>query len=180
MRDWLFRGAGVVVFILLGFFQEWIKVNINWFIDHLAYIPNYDALLPADRLVELSKMRYEAPYDYYYSHSTLNDLTEFSTRELTMLKYGVGLFLVIIYYVLNHFAIKRMLKKESLLVFLTYIYIGIGALVAVFFSLYFFWKHEMAIYNVGRELLGLLQSPLPVVLIYLPAMLFYKNDKLTS
>jgi hypothetical protein len=180
MREWVLRVLVVVVFIVVGFFQEWLKVNINWFIDHIAYVPNYNELSPAGRLEELSKMSYNAPYDYYYSHSTINQLASFTSKQLSVLKYGIALTLVVFYFLLNQFVIKRILKKDVLTVFLRNIYICIAATVALFFGMYFLWKHEIAMYNVGRELLGFLQSPMPVIVLYLPALLFLKNDNTTA
>ncbi|MBI1266968.1 MAG: hypothetical protein GC193_05995 [Cryomorphaceae bacterium] len=176
MREWIPRVIVVLIFIAVGFFQEWLKVNINWFIDHIAYVPNYNMLSPDDRLKELSKMDYNAPYDYYYSHSTINQLANFTSKQLAVIKYGIAIILVGFYFVLNRFAIKNILRREALMVFLRYIYIGMIATVALFFGMYFFWKHEIAMYNVGRELLGFLQSPMPIIVLYLPALFFLKNN----
>jgi hypothetical protein len=180
MREWILRVMVVVIFIAVGFFQEWLKVNINWFIDHIAYVPNYNALSPADRLEELAKMSYNAPYDYYYSHSTISQLASFTSKQLSVLKYGIAVTLVVVYFMLNRFTIQRILRREGLTVFLRYIYICIAATVALFFGMYFLWKPEIAMYNVGRELLGFLQSPMPVIVLYLSSLFFLKNDNTTA
>lgn len=175
MRKWLLRIAVVLFFIVIGFLQEWVKVNVNWFIDHLPYVPNYDSLSAEDRLAALSVLNYDAPYDYYYSHTTIESLANLTTGRLVLLKHAIALGLAALYFGLNMLVFKRILRKPELNKILVYIYIGISFIVAAFFGYYFLVEQYSAVYNVGRELLGFLQSPLPLVVVFLSSKLFSLN-----
>ncbi|MFK7758106.1 MAG: hypothetical protein AB8B53_14350 [Flavobacteriales bacterium] len=162
----LFIGIGLVVLsLVLGAFQEQVKININSNLSHVPHIMNYDGLTPELRR-EAVKIRLTAiPYNYYHSHQKIDLLYHLDSKGLYYSKWLLTVVLVFLHFCLGHNIITQLISTEpNLKKAYTYIYVlafglavgayAIGKLVGLDF------------YPFSRRVVGFLQSVIPVVFVF--------------
>jgi hypothetical protein len=157
-----FIGIMVVIYIFLGFFQEYSKVNINYHLETGSSLPDYFNQSAEKRKELLDAQKQYAPFDYYYSHAPLDVLHLFSRKQLVGLKWVVTLFFIVTYYLLNKMVIEKVCKSQEAITL--HLIFGIGLFL---FSLGVFALGKLlgqpdAAYAVSRKIAGFLQSPLPI------------------
>lgn len=164
----------LILILAAGFFVEYIKVNINYHIEIGSSIPGYFEQTPETRKIWLDSKEVYAPFDYYYSHGRLDMLHLFSLKQLTLLKWGGTVLFTALFLFLN-LAVFRLLTGERKLER----WIIIGYVILFLFSFFFFFVGKLtpfpgSFYSVSRKIVGALQSPVPLMLIY-PAWVLYKT-----
>ena len=155
----------IVLAIVVGSAQEWLKVNINFHLDAALKTQGYDMLNAEQREQAVNALRIDAPYDYYYNHTPISSLSGFDTGGLNRLKWLVTVFFVAVFFILNGGIIWLLYKSGKLLRWLLYLYV-------IFFMLSFlFYMTGIAIgerehfYNIARKITGALQSLVPLMLV---------------
>lgn len=154
--------SGLLAF---GYFQEFVKVNINYHLDLMGKIESYDLLSTEDRLAEGARLRKDVPYDYYHSHQRIDLLFSWTKAEVVLAKWsGAGLF-VLIHFAFAWWIITLLYGRRSYQKWLVYLYGALSILVAASFLLATF-SHLASMYQVSRKMLSFMQSVLPLMVIY--------------
>jgi hypothetical protein len=170
MPRWFKYALLVAIFLSLGFAQEWVKVNLNWVLDHAVNLPGYDQLTTDEKRSSLEVFRYNAPYDYYYSHGRIPYFESLSVSELSKWKWGLAFMLVCVYGALNVFS-AYWLNYKDLVVYIIGITLAALCLVVLLTVIYTYIYTSASLYNVSRELLGFVQSPMPIILVLFGALI---------
>jgi len=156
----------VLLFVVLGFLQELLKVNINYQIEVGDTIPGFFEESHDQRTILLSKQYVYAPFDYYYSHMSLDALSYFSRKQLIIMKWGLTLGLVALYYFLNTRVVKMLVGGKRA------VRVHLGLYLALFgFSFIIFLVGKVlgmpeASYAISRKIVGFLESPISIAFIW--------------
>jgi len=134
----------LIVIIASGFGREYLMVNINWVIKHLSLgAPNY-------------------------SQGFFSPLLKWTVSEINTLKWLLTILFTIYFFTLTYLLIKSLhpnSKKYQKITVLTYLLIVLVS-GGVFMLGYFTGKgHEL--YPTVRTLMGLAQSFIPLMVLYL-------------
>lgn len=172
------RGLAILVFagmLFAGYLQEHLKIAVNYLLEFAPLIPHYDELMPEQReeALQLIKEGQTVVYDYYYSHRSYPFLFRFNLSSLKLLKWATAPAFVLVQ-LLGVLAIVWLLFREKR--WLRYISVSYALVFVASFAVYFLGKlvgQEAQWYAVSRELLGALQSPMPLMLI-LPAIWMHR------
>ena len=84
----------VIATIVLGLFQERIKISINFNLKSASLIDDYGSLDAQSRMRAIQKLKIGRPYDYYYSHDSVDFLCTLEVKELLVLKWLASLLFV--------------------------------------------------------------------------------------
>lgn len=160
--------AIAIVMVGLGFYQEQAKVNVNFILEKGAQLPGFFEQNAATKIQWLSTEKSKSNFDYYYSHETIEWLYSFNQSELTKLKWIITFASIASFTLLNILALRflQFNKKEIQLFLLVE---GVCLTLAVLaFILGKITHQNEAVYPAVRGIMGILQSPV-LVLIFIPA-----------
>ena len=147
-RTYLLYLSIVVLFLLLGFLRDFLFVNINY---------------------QASIAYYNAPNEHYMPTS-LNFIETWSYKKLYYTKWLLTLVFAVVYSTITFGSIKYFFKQKSYNKITLGIYL---LLVVIAFSSYLFglfFNEYIKGYSIARQIMGLVQSPL-VLMILLPAFM---------
>lgn len=154
--------------ITLGFFQEQAKVNVNFILEKGVQIPGFFNESTSTKIALLSSEKSKSNFDYYYSHDTIEVLYSFNQSELNQLKWAITFASIASFTLLNILALRFLqFNKKEIRLFLL-VEMGCFALAVMAFILGKFTHQNEAVYPAVRGIMGILQSPV-LVLIFLPA-----------
>lgn len=154
----------IFLYISIGFFQELVKVNVNYIIENGYKIEGFYQKSAEERTLLIENSKYKNPFDYYHSHTTIPFFNYFSEGQLKALKWILTLVFVIIFFYINLKALsliiddgrfKRWLMMTYVITFCSAL--GIYGLGVIFGSPDLF-------YNISRKMVGALQSPVPAMM----------------
>lgn len=165
-----------VLAIASGFYQEKLKISINYILEKGQIFPGYYELTPEKKEEFIRENRIDAPFDYYHNHTTVSWLYRLNQRELSIMKWVVtGAFLL--WFLFMNILILRLLQvNQGALKLLPILYL---ALVLISFSIYAGGRvglNEAHCYAVSRKIIGALQSVIPSLIIW-PAARLWDNSK---
>lgn len=165
----------IVAGLTVGFFQEFVKININYTLDTGFQIPNFFEQDYTTRTELLRKMKpANMPYDYYQNHNQIEALNHLSYKQLTILKWTVAILFAAVFMAINIGVIWFITKNKS---YTKWVLIFYAALFILSFAIFLFGKitgtSERA-YAVSREILGGLQSIVPLMVL-VPAIWLSKK-----
>lgn len=160
--------AIAIAMIALGFFQEQAKVNVNFILEKGAQIPGFFNQNTSTKINLLNAEKSKSNFDYYYSHDTIETLYSFNENELSKLKWVITFASIASFTLLNVLALYFLqFNKKEILWFLWVE--GICLLLAILaFFLGKITHQNEAVYPAVRGIMGILQSPV-LVLIFIPA-----------
>ena len=176
-RPWW--ALALVVMIGFGYVQEDTKVKLNHYMavgDRYADFYDFgheECEWDRTCMIEKRKMWWEgyAPLcrtNYAYTRDTYPVFHGWGRSEMTQAKWGLMAFIVLCFFALDALFLRAAGVPERWKVLLL-IYAGSGFVTAVFWFADGQAGAEEAGYNVARELLGFLQSPMPsLMLVLLP------------
>lgn len=177
MKKILLTSGVVTVMILFGYYQENVKVAMNYRIALSEKYPWLDELPPHEKAVEADKLTPDTTIDYYYGHERIFWLNRFSLHELRSLKWGLtvaftGAFLLLngLLAVVMSQDIAGMVKRLALfyaLLFCSALLVYLSGRLVGF---------PVEAYNVSRKMVGFLQSPMPFFVIWLSHTLRKRNE----
>lgn len=168
MKNPKFYAAALFTLLLaLGFVQERLKISLNFYLEQSVKIPGFYELNPTQRSIEIDKLKsaVHAPYDYYWSHKSVYAYNYLSLKSLTALKWGLALVFVAIAFVLSQAILKQWFGSTYKKVWLVYIFAGILFLLAFMALGSLVFNLSKLTYPVMRELLGIIQSPVPLIVL---------------
>jgi hypothetical protein len=174
------RGLILLVLVALamfsGFYQEKVKISINYILDQGAQMPGFFNLSPAEKQVRIEQARVNAPFDYYHNHKTISFLYRFDARQLSVMKWVVtGVFMG--WFLLLNLSLLHTLRANSAVVSaLPRLYLVVALFSLAVFALGIAGFQKEKCYAVSREIMGALQSIVPVLLIW-PASRLWDQSK---
>lgn len=154
--------------IAMGFYQEQAKVNVNFILEKGAQIPGFFNQNTETKIDLLAAEKSKSNFDYYYSHENIEMLYSFNQGELTKLKWIITFASIASFTLLNILALYflQFNKKEIQLFLLVE---GVCLILAVLAFIFGKITHQNeAVYPAVRGIIGILQSPV-LVLIFTPA-----------
>lgn len=155
----------VLIGLVAGYFQENVKIAINFTLDCAQYA-GWDSQSIAGRSQQLEAFRVNRPSDYYYNHNPIESLAHLTVGQLKALKWAFSLLLIAFYWILTWIGLRKSYKGKFPVRVLHYGYVGLLVLCATIFAFGKFFQIAPA-YDVAREILGWLQSVVPLLLLVL-------------
>jgi hypothetical protein len=149
-----------------GFFQENMKVAINFQLDYLNRKPELQLLFGKEREEAIALIAPVSNIDYYYNHQRFNFLYDLTSSELSKLKWAHTLIFTLVYFFLNLLAAK-IWTGVSYFKPIGIFYGGLFSMALLVYALGLAIGWEGPFYGVSRKIVGVLQSPLPVLISWL-------------
>jgi hypothetical protein len=152
MKPWLRIFLPLSLLLALGFLRDFVFLNIN---DQLykLYYGNYEFELPA----------------------SLKSLENLSYMSLYYLKYFLTGFFVVAYAGLTHWGLKVCLPAKANWKITAMVFMFIFVFAALIFGVGNLLGEENQAYLTARGILGVLQSPVPFMILF-PGLLLKKTD----
>jgi hypothetical protein len=167
----------VALFIGIGFFQEWVKVNVNFTLDKSSEVENFFEKSAEERIIQIEKLKSNNPFDYYESHNSLEFLQYFSRYQLQVFKWVVTFVFVIVFFFLNRKALSWLIVDDRMNRWLLSTYV-ISFLTAFFiYGLGHVFGSMDLFYNISRKMVGALQSPVPAMMNWAAWQLYIQQSK---
>ncbi|HCY47026.1 MAG TPA: hypothetical protein DHU89_10090 [Flavobacteriales bacterium] len=158
------RGA-VICFVIatlaLGLFQERVKISINFNLKSASLIDDYHSLDAESRMRAIQKSKIGRPYDYYYSHDSVDLLYRLNVRELSVLKWLGSILFAFGHLCLGLWLLKTLRLKFGKWLVQGYVLLFGSAAVAYIVGVIL----GVDFYLLARRIVGFLQSPLPVIVL---------------
>lgn len=166
----------VAAALVFGFFQERVKVELNFVAEHAVKISGYDQMSFEQRASSLQNFRKYHPFDYYYSHDELPVLLHFSMRELSIVKWGLALFFLIVNGAMvilcfNWWVGNTNLTKTIIAMYFLFLILAVLVYLATKMV-----GLEHKGYGFARKILGALQSPVPLMILIPAYTLYFKSS----
>lgn len=174
----IFKWVGLIMLAIgIGFFQERLKVSINFTIEKGDQIEHFYEMSANERIDALKQIKTNNPFDYYQSHDSVNILNHLSRTQLKMTKWIITVIFVLVFFLLNRLALQWIFNNSTLTKWLatTYIAAFCSALV-IYFGGYIFGRPDL-FYAVSRKMVGALQSPIPAMMNWAGWILYIRNSK---
>jgi hypothetical protein len=169
----------LAITLSMGFIQELVKININYHLDIGDKIPGYFENTVEKRAQLMQENQLHMPYDYYYNHSPINLLHQFSRSRLVQLKWAFTFLFVVVFLVLNLLTMHLMDNTRQLKQWTILLYLGFFILSFVIYLTGKAMGHQEEAYAVSRKIVGALQSVVPLMLI-LPGWWIFKRGVFTN
>lgn len=154
----------ILIFIVFGFFQEQVKVNVNFILENGGKIEGFYNLGMTERTLLINEAKNKNPFDYYHSHTTIPYFNVLSENGLKIAKWVLTVVFVVIFFFLNIKALSWIIHDGRFKRWLAFTYvISFGAALGIFALGYLFGHHDL-FYNISRKMVGALQSPVPAMM----------------
>jgi hypothetical protein len=166
MKRGLILLALVVLAMLSGFYQEKVKISINYILDQGSQIPGFYNLSPVEKQAQIEQARVNAPFDYYHNHNTISFLYRFDARQLSVMKWVVtGVFMG--WFLLLNLSLLHTLRANTAVIHaLPRLYLVVALFSLAVFAVGVVGFQKEKCYAVSREVMGALQSIVPVLIIW--------------
>jgi hypothetical protein len=156
----------ILLAVVSGFYQEKLKISINYILDEGSKMPGFFLLSPNEKMEWIEKARVSAPFDYYHNHRTISWLYHFDSKQLSMLKWAVTGFFLLWFLLLNTFLLKALSVPDDLTRYLPWVYGILIAVALVVYALAAFSGFQQSAYTLSRRIMGALQSVIPALIIW--------------
>jgi len=166
-KNALLKIAAVLIALAAGFFQEQVKININYQLERGATIPGFFNMNAGERLQAVKEDRDLLAFDYYYNHGRLPWLYQFSQPNLVRLKWIFTLVFVLVFFFVNRWVLLLFCKGRLYHGLLTWTYTVAFALALLIYAVGRFAGSAEQTYTLSRHIVGALQSVVPAVLMYI-------------
>lgn len=167
---WILVIAAMLVF---GFYQELTKININDYITTLEAHPELIPLDPAGRAAYWNASVPPRIVQYYEIHRPWPLFHHLNMRQLWALKWGIAVGIILVFFSMDALFL-RVAGAWALRGGLVGVYLFAGAVMLLFAA----FAPGAAGYDVARELLGFLQSPLPSFMLVFARWLYLRHKGL--
>jgi hypothetical protein len=176
MTKWRLIIPLIVVILFIGFFQERVKVSVNFILDKSTNVPHFFNLPPEQRIEALAQLKEQGSFDYYYSHGNIKTLYAMSHIQLKVLKWFITALSVLIHLGINILILRFFNSPKfhfKLLYYLSAL-IFIIALCSQLLGTLLNLNNEF--YPITRGLMGILQTPV-LGIIFLMVTNLFANGK---
>jgi hypothetical protein len=166
----------LLVSIVSGFYQEKLKISINYILEQGGRYPDFDRLNPEEKQKVIESARADAPFDYYHNHETITALYRFDAQDLAGLKWAVTGGFLIWFLLLNFIMLRTLGVQENAIRSLPIIYLSLAMLALIIYAGSKVGLNADHCYAVSRKIMGALQSIIPTFIIW-PASKLWNNGK---
>lgn len=173
MKRTLFILGLVVAALVSGFYQEKLKISINYILDQGNTIPGFYESTPEQKHFSIERARVNAPFDYYHNHSTVAWLFGLNQRELSIMKWAVTVLFTVWFLALNMGLLHVLNATKAAVGKLPVIYMLLFGSSFAIYCVGIVGFHEAQCYAVSRKIMGALQSIVPVMVLF-PASLLWE------
>jgi len=170
----------ILVGIGLGFFQEFIKINLNNMIETGREIPGFfDLDVSKKKAWTEYKMR-NSPTNFYNSAGTLEVFYKMDEQSLIKTKWVLTGLFIALYFVLNASVLKFLTDFRHSTKWMIYFYslFFIVALGTYLIGNTFSWTEKA--YSISRKIVGGLESIVPSMILLPTIWLSAKMNKTTE
>lgn len=168
----------LIVFALgIGFYQEKLKVSINYLLDESAAIPDFYQLTAEQKMTVMEAQRKFAPFDYYHNHKTISWLYHLDYAGLKRMKWIVTGVFLLVFFLINAAVLRVFFGSFRTVKWLAYLYVALIALAVAVFFIGHMSGWEKQGYAISRKITGALQSLIPVM-IFVPALWLLKTERI--
>jgi hypothetical protein len=166
MRKTLLISCLVVVAIALGFYQEQLKISINYILENAPRIQGFYGLSADQKHQAIEAQRFNSPFDYYHSHETLRWLYKWDEQDLLRLKWAVTVVSLLVFFVINASLLWLLEGNRQVLQRLALTYLIFTALAFAIYALGKLILMPHQTYAITRRITGALQSLVPVMIFW--------------
>jgi hypothetical protein len=166
MRKMLLIGCLVAAAIALGFYQEQLKISINYILENAPRISGFYGLNEDQKHQAIEAQRFIAPFDYYHSHETLRWLYNLNELQLLRLKWAVTFVSLLVFFLINASLLRLLEGNSRVLTRLALIYIVFTALAFAIYAVGKLMSMPDQTYAISRRITGALQSLVPVMIVW--------------
>lgn len=142
------------VVVLLGFLRDYLFYNINWVYKTLT-----------------ENRPLQAREEFHF-------LLEFNPQEIIFLKWILTFKFLIVFGILTWLVIKRAFNNPLYSKITLFLFVGIIGVSGVLFVVYKMTGSPSSMYAVIRSLIGLGQSFVPLILLFITFKFFPKSSKI--
>jgi|JI10StandDraft_1071094.scaffolds.fasta_scaffold06624_6 hypothetical protein len=168
-------GIVILLAIVIGFVQENVKVNINYLIDKGEAIPGFFESNAKVKGEMLEKVKINAPFDYYHNHAKIDFLLSLNHGQLVMLKWIATLVFIVVFMFINASIITWFTEDKLYFKRTLWMYAGFFMLALLIYMAGKFTGTSLQAYGVSREIVGGLQSLVPLMIL-IPASWLHKHE----
>lgn len=174
MKIWAIRLMWVLAALIVGAVQENWKIDINYILDLHVHVPHYEQLPVAERAAALKSNHGYMPYDYYFNHTNNTWILALTISQLKVLKWALTVAFVAVFFFFNWRILKTFPEADAILRPFGYAYIlAFGISFLVYLAGKAVGLGDTA-YAVAREVVGALQSLVPIMLV-VPVVVFQRK-----
>jgi hypothetical protein len=166
-----------VLAIVSGFYQEKLKISINYILEQGIRYSDFYNLAPEQKQDLLERGRIDAPFDYYHNHKTISWLFNFNERELSLLKWVVTAVGLVWFLLLNIMILRLLNVQKEVVRVLPIIYLVLVVLAYSIYALGLVGFNQGHCYAVSRKIIGALQSIIPILIMW-PAARLWAHSKM--
>jgi len=164
----------------LGFFIENQKIAINFLLEYGGRFPEFFSLSVAEKMTWVEAWKAERVADYFFAHSTPAWLYTLDYSGLVGVKWILALLAILVFTALNLGIIQLSFSQVKIT---RYAALFLATLLVLCGGIFVLGKvfHSAGFYAVARELLGGLQSLVPLMILFPAAWLlprFQQNQPL--
>jgi hypothetical protein len=165
----------VFIGIVFGFFQERVKIETNFILEHAVNIQGYAQMTVPERVTSLQAFRKDHPFDYYFNHEPVELLMRLDEGQLVVLKWIAALAFLVLNaaIVIKAFSLwtgSKALTKQIVLAYVGFLFVAIAV-----YGISRLLGHSAEGYGFARKILGALQSPVPLMIL-IPAYSLLTNS----
>jgi hypothetical protein len=154
-RLFLLSSGAVVILILVGFLREFLFVNIGY---------------------QSTKVYYRDPEFTYELPRSLKWLSSFTYHQLYYGKWLLTVFFYAIYYSITAVTIRFLYRSRRYNLVTIVVHLVLFGIAGVFYLLGYLMNRNAEGYTLAREIMGLLQSPL-ILMILLPTFYLFQASE---
>jgi len=166
MRRTIFICVLVLLGLAMGFYQEKLKISINYILDQSSQMPEFFEATPEQKIQWIESNRFDTPFEYYHNHATVDWLYKLNQRELVILKWVITLLFTMFFLGLNALLLRFLYVKASSFKLMLWFYAGITTVAFGLYALGILTSDQNHFYAISRKLMGALQSMVPVMIIW--------------
>ncbi len=165
--------------VVFGFFQEYLKINVNFMIEAGESIPRFYEMDISTKKAWVEYYQKTAPQDFYHKPKTIEALFGMNYGSLIKIKWALAISFVVVYLILNSIIIRLATGNRAAMLWIGYLYIVFFGLALIIFLVGKLTPYSESTYIMSREILGGLQSLVPLMFMA-PAIWLSNRFKIKS
>jgi hypothetical protein len=170
----------VVMALVSGFYQEKLKISINYILDTGGKMPGFFDLAADEKERWIEETRIDASFDYYHNHQTIKWLYLLDQRQLAASKWIVTGGFILLFLLLNRYTLATLGVSENVTRLLPRIYAALILFSLGVYAIGIAGLGPSHCYAISRKIMGALQSVVPVLILWPAAKLWTLQYKFSG
>jgi hypothetical protein len=163
------KTIGVVLTLLIalvfGFVQEYIKINLNYVIDMGSQIPGFFQMDVEKKMAWIEYMKQHSTQDFYNTPNHITWFYKLDLSTLNILKWALTIVFVLIYFVFNSILIYWISGEKQHVRWMIALYIAAFLFALILYLVAMLIGSVKEVYPVSRKVVGALQSLVPLMIL---------------